>query len=232
MSNDLEGTSLIDIKNRLKRINYEKQNQFQVGNFEPTNNNLPSSNSYDNNINPPQNFSNNVTTPKKHPIVSIPNNIETIDTNTMFTNISKNKITNQNKKYVNKKRFEKNNYSIPNINNLVLDINKSLENYSPSSQAVPLTDEYEDYHEPLENLQNTKNENTETKDSSDYILLKEFLLLVIIYVILSQNFFRNFIGKYIKYINPKPDGNVSLIGVIIYGILFAIIYLIVKKFLI
>jgi len=61
--------------------------------------------------------------------------------------------------------------------------------------------------------------------------LKEPLLILILYVILSFGFIRQAIGSNIKYINPDENGEVSIIGIIIYGSIFAGLYALIKKFL-
>jgi len=55
------------------------------------------------------------------------------------------------------------------------------------------------------------------------------LLIIIIYVFLSYNPTRGFIGKYIKQINPRYDGTISLVGMVIYGLILAVIFLIARK---
>jgi hypothetical protein len=61
--------------------------------------------------------------------------------------------------------------------------------------------------------------------------LKDPLILLIIYFILSQSSVRQLFGKYISFINPNEEGIVSQLGVIIYGIIFIMIFMVIKKFL-
>lgn len=61
--------------------------------------------------------------------------------------------------------------------------------------------------------------------------LREPLLIIILFVILSQPVVRETIGTYIKQINPDVEGKVSLTGVVIYGIILATLYYVVKRFL-
>nr|QBK88910.1 MAG: hypothetical protein LCMiAC02_00030 [Mimivirus LCMiAC02] len=63
-------------------------------------------------------------------------------------------------------------------------------------------------------------------------ILVESLIILLVYVLISQPFVRDTIGKYIKQINPGVKGEVSLTGVIIYGIILVVLYSIIKKFLI
>lgn len=74
---------------------------------------------------------------------------------------------------------------------------------------------------------------TEEDDNKDksYIPFgwKEPLLLLFIYLLLSQSLVKQFIGKYIPQLNPGPDGTVGFLGVLIYGILLVVLYFASKK---
>lgn len=106
------------------------------------------------------------------------------------------------------------------IQNLVNSINKKLDDYEPSKPTQQNTDSDEDFIE-----KNIK------KDYESQIVkryFKEPLLIVVIYLILSQEFVRNNIGKYITYINPDENGNVSNIGFCIYGLILAVLVVFFK----
>jgi hypothetical protein len=60
--------------------------------------------------------------------------------------------------------------------------------------------------------------------------IKEILLLLIIYTILSQDFIRKFVGEYINLTLPNSEGSVSIYGKIIYGFIMCIIFLIARYF--
>jgi hypothetical protein len=61
--------------------------------------------------------------------------------------------------------------------------------------------------------------------------LKEVILLVSIYYILSQSFMQVILAKYIKYTVPK-DGIYSSINIIIYGIILSVIFILLRDKLI
>ncbi len=110
------------------------------------------------------------------------------------------------------------------IHHLVRNINQSLDDYAPSKSQN--TEDSEDDSTEKENNNNKKNDN-----SGSYVpeILKEPLLIIIIYVILSQGFVRKGIGSYISYINPTQDGSVALIGYVIYGTILALLFMFFKK---
>lgn len=62
-------------------------------------------------------------------------------------------------------------------------------------------------------------------------MFREPLIILVLFVILSQPQVRNFIGTYIKQINPDSQGRVSMLGVVIYGIILATLFSLSKRFL-
>ena len=64
------------------------------------------------------------------------------------------------------------------------------------------------------------------------VVTREPILLVIIYYLMSQQFFKNYIGQYINRINQDSSGKVSNTGVIMYGMLLATIFAVLKFLLI
>jgi hypothetical protein len=55
------------------------------------------------------------------------------------------------------------------------------------------------------------------------------IVIIVLFIILSNPLIQNFIGKYIPQTNPDSNGVVSLMGVSIYGILMAALFVVVKK---
>lgn len=63
----------------------------------------------------------------------------------------------------------------------------------------------------------------------DYIY--DFILLFIIFMLMSQQFVKNFIGTYIKAININESGIVPFSGVVIYGLIFVSLFISSKIFI-
>lgn len=59
--------------------------------------------------------------------------------------------------------------------------------------------------------------------------LREPLILVIIYIILSLDVVKKTLSAYIPQIKPTADGNILFVGILIYAIILAISYVVVKK---
>lgn len=102
-----------------------------------------------------------------------------------------------------------------------LEYNKKKERFDPDSES--------DYDE---NYQNGKQSIIldEIAVNTDYLmLLTEFILLLTLYVIMSQPFVVSFASSYIYQLNPTDDGDVKMSGIIIYGLILTIIFMILRK---
>lgn len=62
-------------------------------------------------------------------------------------------------------------------------------------------------------------------------LFREPIVILLLYILLSQASVKDTIGTYIKQINPDVEGKVSFAGVLIYGVIFAALFALVKKFI-
>lgn len=119
------------------------------------------------------------------------------------------------------------------IGNIVKNINETLQN-----DIDLMDDDIEQENSKNVNKENKSQTKTEKKNSkSSNILsglpnwLKESLLILIIYLLLSQEIVKETIGKYIRQINPDIDGKVSFTGVLIYGIILVVLYILAKFYL-
>jgi hypothetical protein len=61
--------------------------------------------------------------------------------------------------------------------------------------------------------------------------LYDFVLLFIIFMLMSQDFVKNFIGSYIKIININEKGIVPISGVATYGVIFVTVFILSKIFI-
>jgi hypothetical protein len=109
------------------------------------------------------------------------------------------------------------------IRYLVKDINRGLGDYVPSDVQNTDTDETVD------------NEDEPISKKSDFTLfglVKEPLVIILLYLIISQNFVRNSLGAYIPYVLPRNDGSLSFIGHLICGMIIASLFMLSKKVLV
>jgi hypothetical protein len=61
--------------------------------------------------------------------------------------------------------------------------------------------------------------------------LYDFILLFVIFMLMSQDFVKNFIGTYLKIINVNEKGIVPVSGVAVYGIIFVTVFILSKIFI-
>ena len=67
------------------------------------------------------------------------------------------------------------------------------------------------------------------KDNKVGMILIEPLLLLTICVIMSQSDVQQFFASHIDKLNPDESGNISLIGMIIYGAILVIVFMASRK---
>jgi hypothetical protein len=112
-----------------------------------------------------------------------------------------------------------------NIKNLVRDINKDLDDFVPSRTRDTEDNDTTDgeQEEPIKSKKSYK----------DYIpnIIKEPILLLAVYLLLSQDFIKRAVANHITYLNPASDGSVSFIGIFIYGVILVVLHTFFKKIL-
>ncbi len=58
---------------------------------------------------------------------------------------------------------------------------------------------------------------------------KDFIVLFVIYFILSQEMIKDFFSKYFSSLNPDSEGKVGVQGVIIYGLILTILFMLARN---
>ncbi len=107
---------------------------------------------------------------------------------------------------------------INNIESLAKDINNSMPNGPAKDSDIDDAFLYDD--------------DEENKYLVDYVpkIVREPLLILVLFVILSQPTVKDIIGKYVKQIVPDAQGKVSMTGVVIYGTILAVLFFVIKKY--
>ena len=117
----------------------------------------------------------------------------------------------------------------PDIRELVNKIDHKID----QKQDTDIFDDYQQDIPILKENQKEKEKEQEQESSWSHIFntltLKDMVLLIVIYIIMSLTFVQKFISSYIPYIQPEENGIIPTTGIIIYGIFFAVIYLISRK---
>lgn len=121
-----------------------------------------------------------------------------------------------------KEKSEKN-----KIHHLVKDINRHLDDYAPSAQSISQNTEDSMYDSDEDNTEQIN----KYVEKNTYIpnIIKEPLLIIVLYVVLSQSFVQKALGNYIPHMGINESGNVSLIGKLIYGTILALLFMFFRK---
>lgn len=134
------------------------------------------------------------------------------------------------------------------IRNLVKEINTNIESKTTNNKQEKDTDTDDISHKSnkynktkkskksnikkIKINKNKKNNKINVKKTDlcntweDY--LYDFILLFIIFMLMSQEFVKNFIGSKIKIINVNNNGVVPFSGVVVYGFIFVTVYICMK----
>lgn len=118
---------------------------------------------------------------------------------------------------------------INRIKKIVSKINKEdIEEKKQKKKKIPETDT--DTEEIIVDKKKTKNKEIVEKEYSfNYIdLLKDAGIIWLIYMVLSINILKNFIARYVKWINPNEEGVVPFSGIAVYGLILTLIFIITK----
>lgn len=128
------------------------------------------------------------------------------------------------------------------LREMINDINTNIKN-----QPINENDKSEFKNKNIKNKKNEESNDEEIKkmkkdkkdkkeknkckkiEYDDYIY--DFILLFIIFMLMSQQFVKNFIGTYIKAININESGIVPFSGVVIYGLIFVSLFISSKIFI-
>lgn len=114
--------------------------------------------------------------------------------------------------------------------------NKSINSLNSSKKSKKnKKKEISDFTKTIENFV----VNNETPNPTGYIQwffddcfnYKDFLILFILYFVLSQEMIKDFFARYFTSLNSDDEGKIGIQGVIIYGLILTILFMIIKKLL-
>jgi hypothetical protein len=233
----------------LDNTNFTNQN--------PNPNSLSNSSS-NNQINlSPQNYLNNNYS-NEH-LVNMANNIDTISLSTNdFNGTNLNDISIETNKYEDNNSLIKsltkeiiNNLKENNISLYDELTSRRLDDSDSETSSKKKKKKKKKKHKENDDDENDNNEPTIKEDLQDYIMdsnplpstnsylswilddcfnYKDFLLLFILYFILSQEMIKDFFSKYFTSLNPDDEGKINIQGVIVYGLILTIFYMLIRKF--
>lgn len=97
-------------------------------------------------------------------------------------------------------------------------------NYIEREVDASDVDTLDDYVEPVK-----KKKKVEERTVPD--MIREPLLILVLYVVLSQRFVRDNVSKYLPQIEPDSRGEPKMIGIVIYGTILATLFFLSKRYL-
>jgi len=108
---------------------------------------------------------------------------------------------------------------------------QKMENVISKINEKIKTDENTDTSENTseKEYENKTNKNKKNIFSKIYGILKEPVLFILLYIILSLDITKQLIGTYFTQILPDHDGNVIFTGILLYGFIFMILFMILRK---
>lgn len=131
---------------------------------------------------------------------------------------------------VNENNYLENNYldnNIPKEEQCVNNKQKIKKNKEKLDDMIK--DNLENFVEDKIPIKNSKNFLSYLFD--DCFGIKDFILLFSIYFILSQDMIKDLFTGYFTCLNPDEEGKVGVKGVIVYGLILTIIFMLSKKYL-
>lgn len=122
--------------------------------------------------------------------------------------------------------------STSNMQHIVEDINDAIKHDKRRKKSARSdesdTEDNQDNTEIEEDVQPKEKKSLKTVISS---FLKEPILLLVLFIILSINPVKNAIGQYIPYINPDENGVVGIMGIASYGAVLVVLFTIIRYFI-
>ena len=143
------------------------------------------------------------------------------------------------KKHNNKSENDNKSQKQSKIKKLADDVNISLHELEQceNTRTNINYNQVPEYSVPINNLEYDNIQEDDDMGSvetnelyNDYVnIFIEMLLLLSIYVVMSQPFVVYNVSKYINQLNPTEDGIVKLSGIIIYGLILTILFFVLRN---
>lgn len=80
-----------------------------------------------------------------------------------------------------------------------------------------------------ENSSNNKKDESFIEKIINYYDAMDFLIIFVIFFMLSQEMIKDFISSYISWINPDNEGKVGVGGVLAYGVILGLMFIVTRK---
>ena len=121
------------------------------------------------------------------------------------------------------------NTNIQHDNDSYISRNSNKSKYSEKSEKSTISANSDTDESSVSEKRKKKNKKCSSNIIEDSIY--DGILLLIIFILMSQYFVKNFIGNYIKVINVNEAGYVPFTGVVSYGVIFVLVFLLARIFI-
>jgi hypothetical protein len=115
-----------------------------------------------------------------------------------------------------------------NMDRLAQEVNDSLDDLNNPPEVIQ---QRNIRMSPQHKYKETDKETSKGKMGNVPIFLREPLIIMVIYVILSLDIVKKTLASYIPQIKPSSDGSILFVGIVIYAMILAISYAVAKKLL-
>jgi hypothetical protein len=116
-----------------------------------------------------------------------------------------------------------------NMKYIVEDINNNIdESKKKKSKNVSDTDTDTEESEKEQVKKKKKKSRNSSLGFNIPDMVKDPILIWLIYMLMSQNFFKKLIGNYVTLINQNDEGVVPLTGIAVYGLILVSLYTLIK----
>ena len=119
------------------------------------------------------------------------------------------------------------------IQSLVTDINASIDQIPSPKPQISKEPEIETETETeTEEIKSLKPPVSKQSESSILLFIKELIIFMLLYYVFSIGQIKKTLGGYIRFINPNSDGDVSFIGIILYGLILGTLFIFIRNLII
>jgi hypothetical protein len=118
----------------------------------------------------------------------------------------------------------------PVVMGMMKELNNALAEKTKKKTKDTETETETETETDEEDIVENKEKKSEEFDLLTYV--KEGVVFLLIYILLSCGTVKKILGKYLPFINPDPNGTISLFGITFYGLLLVVIFFVARNYII
>ncbi len=119
------------------------------------------------------------------------------------------------------------------VKNIVEDINNDDDIATRKKSQIQKETTTDESEEEMKSRKKDKKTKKEQVKSGSFLysvptMIKDPILIWLIFILMSQNFFKNMVAKYLHSIVPNEAGVVGFTGIAMYGLILVVLYSLIK----